>query len=150
MIGPPTDGARATGEPAPPVIERLAVVGTGLIGGSMALAARAHGAARTIVVTDHDAAVRGLATAMGLADVVAPDICSAVRGADLVVLAVPVRELLVTAHQALECMDVHAVLTDVGSVKYRLTVSLEVPAGITFVGGHPMACLLYTSPSPRD
>ena len=66
------------------------LVGVGLIGGSLALATKQAGAARTVVGVGRSEASRAVAQARGLADRVTDDLASGVRGADLVVLAVPV------------------------------------------------------------
>ena len=71
------------------IFERIAIVGAGLIGGSIALAARASGAASVICLYDANAAVRQRARELGLGDVF-DDAEAAVQKADLVVLAVPV------------------------------------------------------------
>lgn len=71
------------------IFERIAILGAGLIGASIALAARASSAARVVALYDHDPDVRERARALGLG-AVCDDAASAVAGAGLVVLAVPV------------------------------------------------------------
>jgi prephenate dehydrogenase len=76
---------------APPVlIERLAVIGTGLIGGSLARALRAAGVVTTIVGYDADPCNRDQALALGVVDEIAEDLAEAIQGAQLVFISVPV------------------------------------------------------------
>jgi prephenate dehydrogenase len=129
---------------------RIALLGSGLIGGSIARALRAGPgpapsgqsfeiAAWTPSGVGPDAAVRA-----GVVDRVARDVADAVRGADLVVLAAPplacldlVDEL---AGHARGAMDPGALVTDVASTKTRL-MDRAAAGGLPFVGGHPMAGL---------
>jgi cyclohexadieny/prephenate dehydrogenase len=71
-----------------PIFDELAIVGVGLIGSSIARAARRRNAARRIVVADHSVAVLERAKALGLGDVVTDDPARAVRSADCVILCV--------------------------------------------------------------
>ena len=75
---------------SPPVFNRLALIGMGLIGSSIARAARAPGAARTIVATARSQPTRRRVAELGLADQVVESNAAAVAGADLVILCVPV------------------------------------------------------------
>jgi prephenate dehydrogenase len=119
-------------------LQRLAVVGLGLLGGSVALAARQRGAAREVVGATRSAEARAQAIASGAVDRVAP-LAEVARGADLVVLATPVGAMAATVRQL--ALDPGAVVTDVGSVKSPLVDTLPglLPAGCTYVGSHPMA-----------
>ena len=108
----------------------VAVVGLGLIGGSIALATRAKG-------FDADAAVRRAARARHIS--VADDLDSAVRDADVVVLAVPADALSAAFRDAGRAAP-SAVLTDVASSKRDLEqIASEAPRGARVVGGHPLA-----------
>ena len=110
---------------------RLAIVGVGLIGGSVALAARRAGGWR---VVGYDPTGEGA----WAVDETAADAAAAVAGADLVVLAVPVgRAGAVLAAVAGRCRA-GAVVTDVGSTK-RSVVEAARGLGVRFVGSHPMA-----------
>jgi prephenate dehydrogenase len=117
---------------------RIAVLGTGLIGGSVGLAARAHG--HQVAGFDPDADRLARAEALGALDVAAPDLAAAVDGVDLVVVATPVGR---AAEVALAALDAGApVVTDVASVKAAVVEAVETadPARARrFVGGHPMA-----------
>ncbi|MFG1920362.1 prephenate dehydrogenase [Cryptosporangium sp. NPDC048952] len=120
-------------------IERVAVLGLGLIGGSLLL--RSVGAQVTAVTVGYDAdpGTRGKAAERLGRPVVAPDLASAVDGADLVVLAVPLPAVPVVLG-ALRDAGYRGLLTDVTSVKepVRALVAAELP-GARWVGGHPMA-----------
>src|SRR5262245_66644627 len=73
-----------------PIFNRLALIGMGLIGSSIARAARAQGAARSIVATARSAATRRRLAELGLADHVVETNAAAAEGADLVIVAIPV------------------------------------------------------------
>ena len=77
-----------------PLFRQMTIVGVGLIGGSLALAARQAGAVQTVVGVGRSAANREVALARGLVDRATDDLSSGVRDADLVVLAVPVCEIV--------------------------------------------------------
>jgi prephenate dehydrogenase len=117
---------------------RVAVVGTGLIGGSIGLGlARRDG--WTVVGFDVDRAAALAARDRGAVDEVADDLEQAARGADLVVIAVPtdrapevLSDLAATAGPA-------TVVTDVGSAKVEIVTAGAASFGDRFVGGHPMA-----------
>jgi prephenate dehydrogenase len=118
--------------------ESVALIGTGLIGGSIGLALRREGVA--VRGFDHDPARAKAAEALGAVDALAADVADAVAGADLVVVAVPVGHV---AEVVLEALDAGAVLvTDVGSVKAPVVATVEAARpdlAARFVGGHPMA-----------
>lgn len=121
-------------------IGRLAVLGLGLLGGSIVLAARARGAAREIAVATRNPAARARALEFG-AVCALEDPAEAVRGADLVVLATPVSAMEATLRRCAPGLAAGAVVTDVGSVKQRPCDQLPawLPRGVEFVGAHPMA-----------
>jgi prephenate dehydrogenase len=119
---------------------RLAVIGLGLLGGSVALAARRGGLAGRIVAAGRRRAPLEQALADGVVDEIA-DIAAAVRGADLVVLGTPVGSMARVLEQAAPHLSPGTLVTDVGSVKAVLADRLAgvVPAGVHYVGAHPMA-----------
>jgi len=124
------------------VIHRLTVVGVGLLGGSVAKAARARGLAREIVGVGRDAGRLRPALVDGALDHATTDLAAGVREADFVVLAAPVQTLerLLPAVWAAAAPD--AVITDVGSTKATIVEAAErLGAGrpLAFVGSHPMA-----------
>jgi cyclohexadieny/prephenate dehydrogenase len=124
-----------------PVYARMAVIGGGLIGSSVIRAARAHGAAREIMVADANPAHRERLAALGIADGVFADPAEAVVGADLIVLAVPVMAMGGATAAAAAGMKPGATLTDVGSVKGAVAdaMAAAAPAGVFVIPGHPVA-----------
>lgn len=120
--------------------ERLAVLGLGLLGGSVALAARRRGVAAVVAGAARRADVRAAALERGAVDE-AGDPESAVRGADLVVLATPVFAMPELGRRIAPLLAPGAIVTDVGSVKGELCSVLPglLPAGAAYVGSHPMA-----------
>ncbi len=122
------------------VFERIAVVGLGLLGGSVALAAKQHGAAGHVVGSTRQAKARERALASGAVDEVR-DLAEAARGAELVVLATPVYAMPGVLESLRPGLSAGAIVTDVGSVKGPLCELLpgSLPPGVSYVGSHPMA-----------
>lgn len=123
-----------------PIFERVAVVGLGLLGGSLALAARQRGVAGTTVGTTRSPEARRLALEAGAVDEVR-DLADVARGADLVVLATPVHAMADMVRRLGPSLEAGAILTDVGSVKAPLAETLPglLPPGCLYIGSHPMA-----------
>jgi cyclohexadieny/prephenate dehydrogenase len=123
-----------------PAFSRIAIVGVGLIGSSIARAAREYGAAGEIALYDADPGVRTRAGALGLGEI-APTLEAAVAGADCVILCVPVGALGGAAAGAVPAMTDGAILTDVGSVKGEAARALQAAADgrIHVIPGHPIA-----------
>lgn len=122
-------------------MEQLTICGVGLIGGSLALAARQRGLAQRIVGIDHwtDEVPAGLVDeAVSTSDA---DGCrAAVADADLAVLATPVRAIQAALPWVLDAVSAHGVVTDCGSTKRAIVeVASTHPARERFVAGHPMA-----------
>ena len=119
---------------------RLAVLGLGLLWGSVALAARERGVATRVAGGARRADVRAQALARGAVDE-AGDFESAAAGADLVVLATPVFAMPEAVRRIASGLAPGAIVTDVGSVKGELALVLPglLPAGAHYVGSHPMA-----------
>jgi prephenate dehydrogenase len=113
----------------------IAILGVGLIGGSIGLAARARADAR---VSGYDTSAHVLEGALerGAIDEAASDIANAVRGAEAVFVATPVGVLAQTTRDALEHAGPDCVVSDVGSTKRVLAGAAQDER---FVGGHPMA-----------
>jgi prephenate dehydrogenase len=132
-------GEGRAAEPAPRATEAavgsLAVVGTGLVGASVALAAKRAGVAR---VTGWDAEAATLREAMGakVLDASAGSLHEAVAGVELVVVAVPVGVLVTTTRDVLASAGANATVTDVGSTKRALAQAIDDER---FVPGHPLA-----------
>jgi prephenate dehydrogenase len=123
-----------------PSVQRLAIVGLGLLGGSIALGARARGVAASVVGSGRSRESVAAALRSGALDAVC-DLDEAVRGADLVVLATPVSAMAGVLRRAAPALSAGCVVTDVGSVKGPLTETLPglLPKDVHFVGSHPMA-----------
>ena len=129
-------------------IGRLAIVGLGLIGSSIARGARRYGLAETIVAIDADAAVRARVGELGLADTVTGDAAQGVAQADLVILCVPVGAVGAVAAAIAPRLKPGAILSDVGSVKGSVVAAVmpHLPRGVAFVPGHPVAGTEYSGP----
>lgn len=131
-----------------PLVDRLAVIGLGLIGSSIVRAARRLNLARSIVAVDRSAEVRGRVVALGLADEVAEDPAKGVEGADLVILCVPVGACGDAARAMAPGLKAGAIVSDVGSVKGAVLrdVAPHLPEGVRFVPAHPVAGTEYSGP----
>ena len=127
--------------PTAPLIDRLAVIGCGLIGSSVIRATRARGAAAEIAVYDLSPVVRERVVALGLADAVFDDAAKAVAGADLVIFATPPAAIGVVAAQAARGFASGAIISDVGSVKAAVGEALRAacPDTVFVIPGHPIA-----------
>jgi prephenate dehydrogenase len=124
------------------VIRRLAIVGLGLLGGSVAKAARAESMAREIVGIGRNPASLKPALVEGAVDNVTTDLREGLTGADMVVLATPVATLERQMPAVWEAAPPKALITDVGSTKaaiVRGAESLSARKPLDFVGSHPMA-----------
>src|SRR5258708_5436164 len=128
-------GHRAGGQV--PIFEKIGIVGLGLIGGSIALAAREIWPTSLVIAVDNKDV---LETAMRLhaVDVAADDLV-VLAEADLVVLAAPVRQNLLLLERLEENIGQPTVVTDTGSTKRAIVeAARRLPARFTFVGGHPL------------
>ncbi|HST34469.1 MAG TPA: prephenate dehydrogenase/arogenate dehydrogenase family protein [Solirubrobacteraceae bacterium] len=113
----------------------VAVLGVGLIGGSIGLATRRRAGAH-VCGYDPDERVRERALELGAVDRMASDLAGAVEDADVVFVAAPVGALAETVRLALQSARADAVVTDVGSTKRLLS---EVGSDERLIGGHPLA-----------
>lgn len=130
------------------MFQRVALVGLGLIAGSMAHAMREHGLAGRVVGYARSAETRSTAAEIGLVDEVTDSLAAAVRGADLVVLAVPVGAMGAVAAEMAPHLAPGAIVTDVGSVKRAVVdeVAPHIPDGVHFIPGHPLAGTEHSGP----
>ncbi len=130
------------------IYERVALIGLGLIAGSMARAMQRHGLAGEIVGTARSKETRDTAARLGFCDRVTETAAEAVAGADLVVLAVPVGAMGALAREIAPHLAPGATLTDVGSVKGHVVESVgpHVPEGVHFIPAHPMAGTEHSGP----
>ena len=119
---------------------RIAILGTGLIGGSFGLALRREFPAACVVGFDRPD-VLARAVAHGAISEAASDIASAVRGADLVYIALPIGATVDVLPKIAEVADGNALVTDTGSTKTLICQQAQkyFRGGARFLGGHPMA-----------
>jgi cyclohexadieny/prephenate dehydrogenase len=124
-----------------PIYNRLALIGAGLIGGSIARAARAQGAARSIVVTARSPSTRKRVAELGFADQVVETNVAAVEGSDLVIVCIPVGASGEVAKEIGPHLMKGATVSDVGSVKGAVVRDMgpHLPAHAHFVPAHPVA-----------
>ncbi|HKV46153.1 MAG TPA: prephenate dehydrogenase, partial [bacterium] len=121
---------------------RVAIVGVGLIGGSLGMSLRGRGLAREVVGVTRSPATIAQACRRGAIDRGTIDPAEGVEGADLVVLAVPPDQVVPMARRVAPHLRAGALLTDVASVKADIVAAIEALVGggeVAFVGGHPMA-----------
>ena len=120
---------------------RIALLGIGLINGSLALALRERNGVEEIVACARRPETRARALELGLCDRALADPAQAVEGADLVVLGVPPGAMGPVAQAMAPGLEPEAVITDVGSVKTQIVhdVVPHLPAPRLFVPGHPVA-----------
>jgi cyclohexadieny/prephenate dehydrogenase len=134
---------------AEPLFRRLALLGVGLIGSSVARIARHRGdIAAEIVVNARTQKTLDRVTELGFADRVTLDPADAVEGADCVMLCAPVGAFGVLAERIAPHLAPGCVLTDVGSTKQSVIrdVGPLVPAGVHFVPAHPIAGTEHSGP----
>src|SRR5262245_6732105 len=123
------------------LFNRLVIVGVGLIGGSLGLAARARGLVGEVIGFGRTEANLLVALERGLIDAYTFDPAEAARGTDLLLLAVPVEATGPTAKKFLPFLSPGCVITDAGSTKERVVTTMErlLPLTLPFVGAHPIA-----------
>lgn len=121
--------------------DHVALIGLGLIGSSLSLAMRRAGIAGKITGHARSAETREKALEMGLVDAVFDTAAKAVRGADLVILCVPIGVYGTIAQEIAPHLDAGAIVTDVGSVKAAVIrdTAPHIPSGVHFVPAHPIA-----------
>jgi cyclohexadieny/prephenate dehydrogenase len=131
-----------------PIFEELAVIGVGLIGSSIARAARHRQAAGRIVLADRSIETLERAKALRLGDLVTDDLARAVAHADCVILCAPVGANEAIGRAIAPALKQGAMVSDVGSVKSAVVAALEpiVPKHARFVPAHPVAGTEYSGP----
>src|SRR3954452_9096044 len=126
------------GPAAPPIFDKIGIIGLGLIGGSIALRARELWPTALVIAVDHKDV---LETAMRLhaIDVAADDLI-VLAEADIVVLAAPVKQNIALLAELDQHVHQPAVVTDTGSTKREVVAAAApLPPRFTFIGGHPLA-----------
>ncbi|MFA7095990.1 MAG: prephenate dehydrogenase/arogenate dehydrogenase family protein [Gammaproteobacteria bacterium] len=124
------------------MIDRLCIIGVGLIGGSLARAAKRAGICREVVGAGRNEAQLRKAVELGVIDRYSTRIAEAVAGADMVVLAVPLGAMESALRQMAAHLRPDAVVTDVGSAKGSVVAAVRAVFGAVpgnFVPGHPIA-----------
>jgi cyclohexadieny/prephenate dehydrogenase len=129
-------------------VERLAVIGAGLIGSSIARAAREFGAAREIAILDALPDVMARVRELGIADDASGDPARALAGADLVIICTPVGVCGEVAKSIAPHLAPGAILSDVGSVKGAVVAAVapHVPKDAHFIPAHPIAGTEFSGP----
>ena len=119
----------------------VAIVGVGLIGGSIGLALRKKKLARTVVGIGRRATSLRLAKEVGAVDSTTTDLARGVKGAELVVVCTPVEQIVGHVKQAAEACPEGALITDAGSTKVQIVRDLDgsLSRGVRFLGSHPIA-----------
>jgi cyclohexadieny/prephenate dehydrogenase len=131
-----------------PHFQRVALIGIGLIGSSLARVIRREGLADAVVATSRSAETRRRAGELGIVDEVVDSAEAAVTGADLVVICVPVGAYGAVAQAIAPHLRDGAIVTDVGSVKGAVIAALtpHMPPGVHLVPGHPIAGTEHSGP----
>ncbi|UWQ18765.1 prephenate/arogenate dehydrogenase family protein [Jannaschia sp. M317] len=127
---------------------RIALIGLGLIAGSMGLRIRQDGLANEVVGTARSAATCDIALQRGLCDRITGTAAEAVQDADLVILCVPVGAMATVAEEIGPHLKPGATVTDVGSVKRAVidAVAPHLPSGVHFIPSHPLAGTEHSGP----
>jgi cyclohexadieny/prephenate dehydrogenase len=121
--------------------EKIALIGIGLIGGSIALEARKRGLAKSIVAATRSAETAALANKLKLADHCGTDLAAAVKDADLVIVCTPVGACGAATAAIKGSLKPGCIVSDVGSVKQTVIADMlpHIPKGVHFVPAHPVA-----------
>jgi cyclohexadieny/prephenate dehydrogenase len=131
------------------MFQKLALIGIGLIGSSIARAARLQGLAKHIAISTRKPETLEEARALGLGDSYSLDPAEAVRGADLVIICTPIGAYGQVMEQIKDALEAGAILSDVGSVKQHVVkvIAPLLPAGVHFIPGHPIAGTEHSGPA---
>jgi cyclohexadieny/prephenate dehydrogenase len=131
-----------------PLFDRVALIGIGLIGSSIARAMRQLGIAGEIVAVDRDEAVLARVRELGFADACFSTAAEGVKNCDLVILCVPVGACGPVAKEIAGSLREGAIVTDVGSVKGAVVAAMEphLPKHVHFIPAHPVAGTEHSGP----
>lgn len=143
MSQPLTNSTAAVPNPgaSPCRFDTLVVVGVGLLGGSVALAARQRGIVRRVIGVGRTAARLEQARDAGVLDDISMDLVAAASQADLLIFATPVNLIVAGVREVAPVCRPGTLITDVGSTKAHLCRALSsgLPNSATFIGSHPLA-----------
>lgn len=130
------------------IFDRVAIVGIGLIGSSLARALRANALAGHVAVYDASAEVRATTERLAIVDSVHDTLAGAVEGAGLVVLAVPPGAIAAVGAELAPLLEPGAIVSDVASTKRSVIEALAplLPDGVSLVPGHPIAGTEHSGP----
>ena len=133
---------------AAPQFKKLALIGFGLIGGSIARAARLQGLAGELVATARSEKSRARVKELGVVDRVMESSTEAVKDADLVILCIPVGACGAVAEEIAPHLKTGAIVSDVGSVKGAVVRDMapHLPASVHFIPAHPVAGTEHSGP----
>jgi cyclohexadieny/prephenate dehydrogenase len=123
------------------IYKKIALIGIGLIGSSLARVIRREGLAEHISVSSRRAETLDRARELRLGDSYSTEMAEAVKEADLVIVSVPVGSSGQVAQAIALSLKPGAVVTDVGSTKASVIAQMQphIPAGVHFIPGHPLA-----------
>jgi cyclohexadieny/prephenate dehydrogenase len=133
---------------AAPLFDRVAIIGIGLIGSSLARALTEYGVARSVVCADRSIDVCAKAMELGIVEMATTEIPVALDGADLVVLCSPVGSFAEVGEIIAPHLREGMIITDVGSVKQAVLrdIGPHLPGGVHLVPGHPVAGTEHSGP----
>ncbi|MBA8836780.1 prephenate/arogenate dehydrogenase family protein [Ochrobactrum sp. RH2CCR150] len=128
--------------------DKIALIGIGLIGSSLARVIRREGLAKHIAIATRSAETLKRAEELALGDSYTTDSAEAVKDADLVIVSVPVGSSGTVAKQIAASLKPGAIVTDVGSTKASVIAQMqpELPTNVHFIPGHPLAGTEYSGP----
>ena len=131
------------------MFDKLALIGIGLIGSSIARSTRLKGLAKTIAISTRRQETLDEARSLGLGDSYTLDPIEAVKHADLVILCIPVQSYGQVMAQIGPYLEPGAILSDVGSVKEHVLREMRphTPKGVHLIPGHPIAGTEHSGPS---
>lgn len=131
--------AASTSEPAP--FSTVAIVGVGLIGGSIAAALKKRKLCRSVIGVGRSAARLQAAQSAGLIDVGETDLAAVAKSAELIIFCTPVDRIVDGVREAAAHCRPGTLITDAGSIKVAICRELEtgLPDGVCFIGSHPLA-----------
>ena len=131
------------------IYDKIAIIGVGLIGASVAIATKHKQLAQLVACYDNDEAARDEARALSIGDVICDEITDCVAEADFVILAVPVGAMKSVMAEIGPFLKPDAVVTDTGSTKASVIADIAplVPSDVHFIPSHPMAGTEFSGPA---
>lgn len=130
-------------------LDTVAIVGVGLIGGSLGMALRQRNLAKNVVGIDRQQIALRVARRVGAVTHTTIDLNKGVADAELIVVCTPSGQIVETVRQAAQHCPERTLITDVGSVKQAIVEALDtgLARGCRFLGGHPLAGSEKTGPN---